>query len=287
MDRLIATGSVPQAQADTAPTTGTPQYATDGNPVTNTPATQWPAYQYNALQEELIALIEAGGVTPDKANNGQVLASILAMFRDGKANYAPDTGTANAIVVALSPAPTALSDGQVIWIKVANSNTGPTTITPNGIAAYPAHAAGAAMAGGELAAGGYYGFGFDAANNVLNLVASGAGALAVGAATQPSHALQKNQGIGQTQAWTGVTGSRALSTTYTNTTGRPISVLVSASVPSSGDVSAVVNGSVIAHAGGGSATSTEGTLSFIVPPGATYGTAVTGAVALTSWFELR
>ncbi|WP_454825898.1 hypothetical protein [Paraburkholderia xenovorans] len=81
MDRLIAPNSVIAAQADTAPATGTPQFATDGNPATNIPATQWPAYQYNAIQEELIAVIKAVGLAPDRTNNAQLLAAIEALIQ--------------------------------------------------------------------------------------------------------------------------------------------------------------------------------------------------------------
>jgi hypothetical protein len=72
MDRIIAPNSVALSGADTAPTTGTPQYATDGNPADGIPATQWPAYQYNAIQEELIAAIESDGTSPDRTNNNQL-----------------------------------------------------------------------------------------------------------------------------------------------------------------------------------------------------------------------
>jgi hypothetical protein len=80
MDRLIATNSVPSSAADTAPVSGTPQFATSGNPATSTPATTWAAYQYNAIQEELIAIIAAGGLTPDRTNNAQVLAALRALL---------------------------------------------------------------------------------------------------------------------------------------------------------------------------------------------------------------
>lgn len=80
MDRLIATNSVPAASADTAPAAGTPQFATNGNPVTAVPATQLPAYQYNAIQEELIAIIAAASIAPDRNNNAQVLAAIRALI---------------------------------------------------------------------------------------------------------------------------------------------------------------------------------------------------------------
>lgn len=75
MDRLIATNSVNLAGASVAPVSGTPQYATDGVPGV-TPPTQFPAYAWNAVQEELIAAILAAGLTPDRTNLGQLAASI-------------------------------------------------------------------------------------------------------------------------------------------------------------------------------------------------------------------
>ncbi|WP_245623697.1 hypothetical protein [Paraburkholderia nodosa] len=85
MDRLIAANSVPMAQADTAPTTGTPQGATDGNAATNVPATRWPSYQYNAIQEELIAILGGANIAPDRTNNAQILAAIRALIAQSAA----------------------------------------------------------------------------------------------------------------------------------------------------------------------------------------------------------
>jgi hypothetical protein len=80
MDRLIAPGTVDAAHADVAPATGTPGFATDGNPATNTPATQWPAYAFNAVQEELLAVIAAGGLAFNRNNNAQLLAAIQLLI---------------------------------------------------------------------------------------------------------------------------------------------------------------------------------------------------------------
>jgi hypothetical protein len=80
MDRLLATNTVPLSSADKAPSTGTPQYATSGNPATGVPATQLPAYQYNALQEELMAIITAAGITPERNTWNQVLTALEQLF---------------------------------------------------------------------------------------------------------------------------------------------------------------------------------------------------------------
>lgn len=51
----------------------------------------------------------------------------------GSVNYANDTGAANAYVVTLSPALTALVTGNQVTFKVANANTGASTLNVNGL----------------------------------------------------------------------------------------------------------------------------------------------------------
>jgi hypothetical protein len=76
------------------------------------------------------------------------------MVQKDSANYAVDTGAANACVVALSPAVTALSDGLPVVFKVAATNTTATTLNLNGLGASPVvSATGAALDGNELTAG--------------------------------------------------------------------------------------------------------------------------------------
>ncbi|WP_367189339.1 hypothetical protein [Burkholderia sp. Ed8] len=100
MDRLIAANSVPQAQADTAPATGTPQFATDGNPASNVPATRWPSYAFNAIQEELIAILRMAGITPDRTNNAQIAAAIQALITQS----APVVGSMRNLAMSIPTA---------------------------------------------------------------------------------------------------------------------------------------------------------------------------------------
>lgn len=131
MDRLIAANSVNLAGSDVAPGAGTPQYATNGNPALNIPATKWPAYQYNAMQEELINIILAAGITPDKTNNAQVIAAIKALIQLQSVNYATITGTGNAIVATLNPPLTAHVVGMPIRFKpIAGNAFGDVTFNP-------------------------------------------------------------------------------------------------------------------------------------------------------------
>ena len=85
-----------------------------------------------------------------------------------------------------------------------------------------------------------------------------------------------NAPTGLGQAWVGVKSSRALATTYTNTTGRPIQALVTAfSDGSASGLSmnvAIQDVYVIAHGGGMSVVGVYkgASMSFIIPDGGTY-----------------
>ena len=90
-------------------------------------------------------------------------------------------------------------------------------------------------------------------------------------------------GIGQT--WQNVTGSRALDTPYTNTTGKPIFVYILASVTSTTTFLVQVDTVQIHNQVLASTGSTVGACSFIVPNGSTYTASNTNGLA--RWSELR
>lgn len=95
-------------------------------------------------------------------------------------------------------------------------------------------------------------------------------------------------GLGYGQVWQNVTASRAWATTYTNTTGKPILVSVTARDTVSGNfqVQLTVNGVVVArHYLGGNM---EATVAAIVPPGGTYKVdRFDTNDEITVWAELR
>lgn len=101
-----------------APTTaGTAGYFTDGNPASGQPSTILRAEFMNMLMKELLNIVVAGGVTPSKAANNQVLLALQALFDvsfSGNATaghltlpggfivqWGTATGTGNADVVTL------------------------------------------------------------------------------------------------------------------------------------------------------------------------------------------
>lgn len=55
-------------------------FYSEGNPSLGQPATQVTADALNALQEEIIEVIESEGIALDKLNNTQLLAAINAKF---------------------------------------------------------------------------------------------------------------------------------------------------------------------------------------------------------------
>lgn len=108
----------------------------------------------------------------------------------------------------------------------------------------------------------------------------------------PLRVAQVAIGVGQT--WQNVTGSRALATTYTNTTGRPIQIIVSAlsaTSAASGSVQLLVDGVQLSaasttEASGATWLSIWGVVTAIIPAGSTYRVNQTQS-NLNSWFELR
>lgn len=169
MDRLVATGSVAIGAADTAPVGGTAQYATSGVPGV-TAATLWPAYQYNAIQEEIVGTIIAAGFTPDRTTNAQLLAAIKRLATGAAQAYSfqtPTTGFSITIAGTTStlildpagtlatgtitmPATAGIADGQVVVVSTSQTITAlttsantaqsiknaPTTLTAGGAFAY-------------------------------------------------------------------------------------------------------------------------------------------------------
>lgn len=201
MDRIIAPYTVPQAQADTAPTTGTPGYATDGDPATNTPATQWPAYQYNAIQEELMGVIVGAGLTPDRTALNQLLLSIRTISAASQGTLV-DTGTANTYAAAniVPLTVSTLTHGVRQRVTIAHSNSSASTYAPDGLAAKPIYGLGLQpLQGLELIATQIADLEYvvspslNSGNGAWLLLACGGGALQIPAATQSDHAAQLGQ----------------------------------------------------------------------------------------------
>jgi hypothetical protein len=136
-----------------------------------------------------------------------------------------------------------------------------------------------------------------AANNVI--LGNGASAVQLVAPSTAGNVLTSNGttwtsatptgGIGDGQTWQNMTSSRAIGTTYTNSTGKPIVVNINTTQADFNTTAIVANISGVSFAIGRDANSGGGHYAcgnVIVPVGATYSITLT-AGGLDTWHELR
>ena len=110
----------------------------------------------------------AGPLTVPGLVLGGVSVSTNGMFYFGS-----DTGSVNNLAVTTS-FPSTMAKGQVIAVKVGNSNTGSATLNVNSLGAYTILQAGIQLSGGELPAGGWVLLEFDGSYwNVLGMAPGG------------------------------------------------------------------------------------------------------------------
>ena len=97
--------------------------------------------------------------------------------------------------------------------------------------------------------------------------------------------------LGYGQTWQNVTGSRALSTTYYNTTGKPIFVKAhgapTGGSTGSGYLATVTIGGSASPGGSAVQGYSYWDAGFIVPQSASYSITVSVASGITGWSELR
>ncbi len=121
------------------------------------------------------------GVTPivveDNTNDAMLLGAILQLIQRGQATYAPDTGTADALVVAPTPAVVEYKPGlRLVVLKnpLVNANATTTPKLDAGLgAATIVKSDGSALGIGDLKKGGVFEVEFDGAGNarLLSLTA--------------------------------------------------------------------------------------------------------------------
>lgn len=95
-------------------------------------------------------------------------------------------------------------------------------------------------------------------------------------------------GIGSSQTWQNVIGSRTIATNYTNTTGRPIMVAIGVSSGASFSAISLTVGGVQVCVAYASFNQFTGTVYAVIPTGAGYAVnGIAGTPAISSWTELR
>lgn len=191
-DQPTAVSSLPTPAA-----AGTQGYFTNGNPATGTPATILDADFMNMVMMELLNIVTAGGLTPSKTTNNQVITAIKTLMQQSAPTIAVDTGTANTYVIAFTPAWSAPVPWAPFWFKVKTTNTGPSTLNADGTARQFVGGAHSAFQGGELIANGnalaYWNPTLNSGAGQYVLVFCSGAPEQVGAATQSQHAVQLGQ----------------------------------------------------------------------------------------------
>jgi hypothetical protein len=258
----------------------------------------------------------AEGCSPANLNNAvRSLMAVLKSFEDGSSGdnvvvggNLSVTGTTTLVGTAIAPTPspgdnsTKIATTAFVQTKVGTLGTMSTQ-----------NATAVAITGGTITgitdlavADGGTGASTLSANAVL--LGNGTSALQTVAPSTSGNVLTSDgttwtsaapAGIGVGQTWTDVTGSRAIGTTYTNSTGKPIQVSISVNSQTSVGcyVRFYINGSVVARQGSSQNDSADvrANVSLIVPNGNTYkienadqaGNNGQGQIVLQTWWELR
>jgi len=101
--------------------------------------------------------------------------------------------------------------------------------------------------------------------------------------------LDTKSGLGIGQTWQNMTASRALATTYTNTSGKPIQIVALAGPTPGINTTLTTNVQGVGVSGNYSASANMyiSSTPVIVPQGATYSIAVNATTSLIGWVELR
>lgn len=109
-----------------------------------------------------------------------------------------------------------------------------------------------------------------------------------GSGSAPSWASVSALGVGQ--SWTNVGGSRSSGTTYTNSTGKPIQIMVctdnsgNTTYGSGGSAKFYINGNNVGESFCSNAANIGGLFQAVIPNGSTY---QVSASTIRSWWELR
>ena len=99
-------------------------------------------------------------------------------------------------------------------------------------------------------------------------------------------ALAAMSSLGYGQVWTDVTASRAVTTTYYNTTGKPIFVSISV-VMANGSPASITVGSISIITTSAFTANARAQASFIVPAGISYSLSSANVSSIGTWNELR
>ncbi len=259
---------------------------TDGNVAGNVQPTELMAAWFNTVQRELISVLSAAGIDPDRADDAQLATAIRHMIDNGVSGSGYLIAENNLSDIA-NPveakknldisAATVQKPGLVQLSSNANATDEVTAVTPKALNAVLRLAVTAQQtADSKYTAAGAT----TAAAGLVQLAdkTGGSGALVMtqAAVTQAINAVSLRFGVGQ--RWQNMISSRRSGVNYTNSTGLPIAVAISETTDS--DCTLIVDGVTVGRSTG---INVDTSFFTIVPDGSAY--SFTGSIA--TWAELR
>lgn len=108
---------------------------TRGNPQTGTPATDLDDDYFDMLQEELVGVVEASGVTPDKEKRDQLLTALKKLLLS-RSNPFGDIKADGAAAIATALANLGLGGMRYVTARGGNANGGWTRWSDGSIEVY-------------------------------------------------------------------------------------------------------------------------------------------------------
>ena len=221
-------------------------------------------------------VIDDGTITTIEENLGAVIR--------GLGSVGIDSGAANAYIVTTTPPIVGLSSTygkglRVVFFPLA-ANTGASTLNVDGLGVFGIESGAGPLQGGEIAP-----------NFPVSVVWTGGGwmieksggTLAIPNATASNQAVALGQSFGGA-SFRNVTSSRSIGTAYTNTSGRPMAVMVGVTTTGSVTLYCYVNSNLIIGPYVGAPGFWAG-MTILVPPGGTY-SLDSGNITLNNWYEI-
>ncbi len=119
----------------------------------------------NAVQGELLSVIEAAGMTPSKLDSTQLLSGIKTLIEARVGDYVMSTNIGNEYTVALDPVVISYTATAFFAFKSSAANTGATTLNAGGGAKALVREDGTPMRAGDIASGAVVTVVFDMASD--------------------------------------------------------------------------------------------------------------------------
>lgn len=177
-------------------------------------------------------------------------------LKQGKVNYAVDSGAADAYVVSLPHTPASYADGLHVRFKATNTNTGASTINVNSLGVKSIKKIdGTALSAGDLTANGIYDIYYNSTTGFFYMSASATAGASATAAAASATAASTSASSASTSASSASTSATSASTSATNAATSATTATTQASNASTSATNAATSATAAATSATNAATS--------------------------------